>query len=300
MPIAIALVAGALAAVNPCGFPLLPAFLSLYVGAEEDSLPRAGTQAAQGLLVGLLVTIGFLGVFLALGVPISYGASQLTRTIPWTGVGLGLLLLIAGVVVVAGGRVPLLRQPQVIAGGMRRVRTIVTFGAAYAICSLGCTLPVFLAVLGASLATSRPLDAAAVFGAYGLGMATMLMALSVAAAALRHGLARRLKTLLPHMDRIAGAMLAISGAYLLYYWARVLWAPADALASDPLVGAVSRFATWVQTSAASGSGRGFVLAAGAVVAVALAVSLWRWSMPASPGLAERSEHDRTQLGTVDH
>jgi cytochrome c biogenesis protein CcdA len=28
MPLALALVAGALASVNPCGFPLLPAFLS--------------------------------------------------------------------------------------------------------------------------------------------------------------------------------------------------------------------------------------------------------------------------------
>jgi len=39
MPLALALVAGALASVNPCGFPLLPAFLSFYVGADENVLP---------------------------------------------------------------------------------------------------------------------------------------------------------------------------------------------------------------------------------------------------------------------
>lgn len=51
MPVALALVAGALASVNPCGFPLLPAFLSFYVAADDDVLPRAPARAAQGLLV---------------------------------------------------------------------------------------------------------------------------------------------------------------------------------------------------------------------------------------------------------
>ena len=71
MPLALALVAGALASINPCGFPLLPAFLSFYVGADESDLPRAPARTAQGLLVGLLVSAGFLGVFLLIGIPIS-------------------------------------------------------------------------------------------------------------------------------------------------------------------------------------------------------------------------------------
>jgi cytochrome c-type biogenesis protein len=294
MPIGIAIVAGALASVNPCGFPLLPAFLSLYVGADEESLPRASSRVAQGLTVGMLVTTGFLGVFLLIGIPISYGASQLTRSIPWSGLALGVLLLLAGMAVVAGRRLPFVRQPQFTAGRTRRARTIVAFGAAYAVCSMGCTLPVFLAVIGASLATAGPFEAATVFGAYALGMVTMLMALSLGAALLRDGLSRRLKRLLPYMHRIAGAMLALSGVYLSYYWARVLWAPADALASDPLVGAVSRFATWVQRSAASGSGRLVVLVAGIAVAAALAVALWRWTTP-SPRLESTTQDDLPDL-----
>lgn len=63
-------------------FPLLPAFLSFYVGAEEEALPRAPVRAAQELLVGLLVSAGFLGVFAVVGVPIAYGVTQLTSAIP--------------------------------------------------------------------------------------------------------------------------------------------------------------------------------------------------------------------------
>jgi cytochrome c biogenesis protein CcdA len=42
------LVAGGLSVVNPCGFPLLPAFLSFYFGADEQQLPRASTRVVQG------------------------------------------------------------------------------------------------------------------------------------------------------------------------------------------------------------------------------------------------------------
>jgi cytochrome c biogenesis protein CcdA len=56
-----------------------------------------------------------------------------------------------------------------------------------------------------------------VFGSYAVGMASVLMALAVGAALLRNGLARALKRLLPHMNRIAGALLLLVGASLTYY-----------------------------------------------------------------------------------
>ena len=50
VPISVALAAGALAVVNPCAFPLLPAFLSFYLGVEEERLPPATTRVVQGLM----------------------------------------------------------------------------------------------------------------------------------------------------------------------------------------------------------------------------------------------------------
>jgi hypothetical protein len=163
---------------------------------------------------------------------------------------------------------------------------MIAFGAAYAVCSFGCTLPVFLALVGVSLATATVAESLVVFGFYGLGMATTLMALSVAAALARDGLARALKRLLPHMGRVAGGILVASGAYLSYYWGRVLWGPADALSTDPLLTVVSRFSNWIQRSADSGEGRSLVLIAGAVVAVAMVVSLWQRT-----GRSERRRND---------
>lgn len=277
MPVALALVAGALASLNPCGFPLLPAFLSFYVGADEAVLPRAPARVAQGLLVGVLVAAGFLGVFALAGIPVAFGVTRLTGTVPWAGLAIGVVMLGGGAVAVTGRAVYLAprRSPRV--APRRRPLTMMWFGAAYAVCSLGCSLPIFVALIGASLATASVAEGAVVFVAYGLGTATMLIALALGAALARQGIARRVRRLLPHMHRIAAGLLLVAGAYLTYYWARVIWGSPESLGEDPFVGAMTRFTTLVQRAAASSSGRIAVLAAGAIVAVAIAAAIWQWS-----------------------
>ena len=287
MPLALALVAGALASVNPCGFPLLPAFLSFYVGAEEESLPRAPARAAQGLLVGLLVSGGFLGVFALVGIPIAYGVTQLTSAIPWAGLAIGASMVLVAGAGLAGRAMYLAPRRALVVERRRRPRTMLWFGAAYAVCSLGCTLPIFVALVGASLATSSVLEGAIVFVAYGFGMATMLVALSLGAALARDGLAKRLRRLLPYMQRIASGLLLVAGAYLTYYWARVIWAPPSSLGGDPLVGAMTRFATLVQRAAGSSGGKAALLVAGTIVAIGIAIAGWQWTGRERSGTAPR-------------
>jgi cytochrome c biogenesis protein CcdA len=71
MPISVALVAGALVALNPCSFPLLPAFLSYYLCVDAERLPRARSGLRQELIVGPLLTLGVVAVFTSVGLPLS-------------------------------------------------------------------------------------------------------------------------------------------------------------------------------------------------------------------------------------
>lgn len=276
VPLSVALVAGGLATLNPCGFPLLPAFLSFYVGAEERRLPRAPGRIAQGLLVGLLVTAGFIGVFAAVGLPITYGAGAVADAVPWAGVAIGVVLALAGLLALAGKRVSLRMPNPFRVARERRVSTMLLFGAAYAIASLGCTLPLFLALVGASLGAGGAGESLGVFAAYAVGMAAVLMALSLAAALAREGLARGLRRLLPHMSRIAGGLLVVAGGYLIYYWLRLELGPSATLADDPVVGFVLRFTGRVQALAQE-DGRAVVIAAASVVGLALVLVLWQGS-----------------------
>ena len=192
--------------MNPCGFPLLPAFLSFYMGADEQRLPSAPSRVLQGVLVGALVAVGFLGFFALVGLPVSYGVGAIARAVPWAGLATGAALVIAGVLTLLGTHLRLPAQPSVRPRRERRLGAMLLFGIGYGAASLGCTLPLFLTLVGASLSGGGKLTT---FLAYGAGMAVVLMALSVLVALAREGAARAVRPLLPYMNRIAGLMPAI-------------------------------------------------------------------------------------------
>jgi len=263
-------VAGGLSVVNPCGFPLLPAFLSFYLGADENRLPSAPTRVLQGLIVGGLVAIGFLGFFALVGLPVSFGVGAIANAVPWAGLSTGAVLAIIGLMTLVGihVRLPLHLQPGV--RRERRLGAMLLFGVGYGAASLGCTLPLFLTLVGASLGGAK----LTAFVAYGIGMTVVLMALSVLVALAREGATRLVRPALPYMSRIAGALLLASGGYLFYYWARLRFGDSATVADDPIVSFGVRFSGQVR-GFTDGRGSTIVAIAGAIVALALASSLWR-------------------------
>jgi cytochrome c biogenesis protein CcdA len=254
-----------LAVVNPCGFPLLPAFLSFYLGADERRLPRAPTRAVQGLVVGALVAVGFIGFFALVGLPVSFGLGAVADAVPWVGLATGALLALTGLFVLVRGHVSVPIRLHVGVRRERRVGAMLLFGAAYGAASLGCALPVFLALVGASAGPSQ----VAVFVAYAAGTAVVLMALAVGVACARYGMARAVRPALPYVGRLSGVLLTISGAYLVYYWARIEFGDSVTLADDPIVGFATRYSAQLQDFAAR-HGAPLLTLAAAVVALALA------------------------------
>lgn len=100
------------------------------------------------------------------------------------------------------------------AGQHQRDRTC----AAYALASLGCTLPAFLSVVATSFQLHGALAAAGQFMLFGLGMGIVLTAVTTATAFLDHGLIRRLRALAPHVRWMTAVLMWLAGAYVLYYW----------------------------------------------------------------------------------
>jgi cytochrome c-type biogenesis protein len=277
MPIAAALLAGALATLNPCGFVLLPAFLAYTVGARDPSPPPAPTRLLRGVVAGLLVTLGSLAVFAVAGIPLSLGATQLATAMPWVGLVLGLAMAVVAVTTLANRQLPLPVRRSTTTPGGQGARAMLLFGAGYGLSSMSCTLPVFLIVVGASLSSGSMPATLVAFGAYAVGMALVLMALSIGAALLRDGLARMLRRALPCLRWVNGGLLLLVGAYLIYYWGVVLWMPPGALAADPVVAFGQRFTSLVQRWAETGGGRWLLLPAAVVVALAALAGIWQWS-----------------------
>lgn len=237
--------AGVLAPVNPCGFALLPSFVTLYLG-DGDTRPQSLlSRAVQGVAVGGVLSASFAAVFVTAGLALAAGLRPLLDVVPWAAVAIGVALAAVGAAMLAGRRVSFLPAGRVSVdrrteGGVRRV---VTFGATYAVASLSCTLAVFLIVISQALATGNVLELLAVFGAYAAGAATVLMTVALSAAFAKGLLTRMVQRGARLLGRIAGALLVLSGAYLIAYWLPPLTgasSPASG-ASQAISGALSEW-----------------------------------------------------------
>ena len=267
VPFAYALVLGMVAVVNPCGFPMLPAYLSSFIGLDDADADPGMARVPRAIGAATAVSIWFVGFFGVVGIPIHAGLTSIYRVMPWLTIAIGLALVVLGVAMLAGYRLKLL-LPRLDKGGRTgRFGSMVVFGVSYAVASLGCTLPLFLSVIANR---SNAGSGALAFVAYGLGMSLVLMVLTLALALAREAFVRRLRAALRHVDRVAGGLLVLVGAYLVWYWASALAKdPSDTIGSSPLR-VVDDWAYW---AAGQISGRGAGLGA-ALAVVVVATTAW--------------------------
>ena len=224
LPLAYSFAAGLVAALNPCGFIMLPSFAALQLGlggrgggGGARPLPE---RLLRALAVGALVTLGFVAVFGLVGLPISLGAQGLLRLFPWTSLVVGSLLVALGLWLLWPGHyLALPAATRVVAPEGQGPLLALAFGVAYAVASLGCTLPIFLVVVGSSLAGGF-LEGLMQFLNYALGMGVMVSLVAVAMALVREAALRPLRRLLPYVERLAAFFLVLAGAYLIAYWLR--------------------------------------------------------------------------------
>ncbi|MEO5853149.1 MAG: cytochrome c biogenesis CcdA family protein [Nocardioides sp.] len=234
----VSLGAGMLAAVNPCGFALLPAYVSLLLTA--DGSPGRGRAVMRALGITAAMTAGFAGVFALFGLAIAPVASSVQRHLPWFTVSLGVVLVLMGVWMLSGRSVSVPRVALRRSGASRPAplaRTFTSmagFGASYAVASLSCTIAPFLAVVIAGF-RSDVLDGVALFLAYAAGMGLVVGTLAIATALASHRVVTGLRQAGRWTPRVAGALLAGAGAYVAYYGAWELRVLGGGEAEDPVI-----------------------------------------------------------------
>ena len=271
--LAVALGAGMLAAVNPCGFALLPAYVSLLLaGSESLSRPAAAWRAA---VLSAAMTSGFAGVFALFGLVISPIAGQLQRHLPWFTVVLGLTLALMGLWLVAGRQLSL---PSLRRGGggaarplSRSFMSMAGFGASYAVASISCTIAPFLAVVVGGFRSGSALEGFVLFLAYAAGMGLVVGTLAVATVFASPATVSRLRGAGRWAPRAAGGLLAAAGAYVAYYgwWELRVLRGGDP--SDPVIEAASTLQQTVAGLVEAPGPMGWLVAGLVLLVVVLAV-----------------------------
>lgn len=244
LPFALALTAGMLAAVNPCGFALLPAYVSLLV--LGDDTPSRAAAVRRALLATVAMTAGFTAVFAVFGIAVAPVAGQVQEHLPWFTVVFGLLLVGVGGWLLAGRALPALlpklrRAPTV----SRSLPSMALFGGAYAIASLGCTIAPFLAIVVLAFRSGSPLEGTLLFAAYAAGMGAIVGVAALTVALTRTARVGTLRRLGAVASRLGGALLLLTGAYVAYYGWYEIRVLRGTVEGDPVIEAASTVQTWL-------------------------------------------------------
>lgn len=225
---------GVAAFFSPCAFPLLPGYVSYYLGqsATEGSDPLNADPGgiswiAPGLepsrlfragLVGVLVSVGFFAVFGTFAALFVLAQDQLYRygildKVAVLELVVGMVLIGLGSAMVAGWKASNLsvQLPE----RRRSAAGYVAFGVLYSLAAAGCTAGLFVGVTVGALSRG-PIAVVLTLGSYAAGMSTLMIGVTVATALGRDVVVRKLVKRTGTIYRIGGALLVGAGLYEIY------------------------------------------------------------------------------------
>jgi cytochrome c biogenesis protein CcdA len=250
--------AGLVATVNPCGFAMLPAYLSYFVGTNTESTGAASLRRA--LAVSGLMAFGFLAVFGTAGLLLTLGVRAIIDFIPWLAVVVGAGLAVLGVRTYLG-------HYTTVSFGSGRVdrSSVFRFGVSYAVASLSCTLPIFLSLVAGTFARSTVFEGLSAFIAYSLGMALVITAITVTLAFGQDRIVGLVRSSARYVNRVSGIVLTGAGLFIVWYWVTVLSSGSAAL------GGTGRWVDRVSSSITGFVSDRPLVVAGVLVLVVIAV-----------------------------
>ena len=273
---AVALGAGMVAALNPCGFALLPAYLTLLVTGDQ---PNRMVAVGRALKMTAAMTAGFTTVFAAFGLVVAPVAASAQQYLPWFTVVVGLALAGAGLWMLTGRT---LAGPRARARGApvtRSARSMFGFGVSYALASLTCTIAPFLAVVVFAFRTDSLLAGLALFLTYAAGMGLVVGTAALAVALAQQSLVRGARRLGRFVPTAGGVLLLLVGAYVAYYGWWEIRVLGGSTTEDPVIAAAAAVQQWFAGTVVTIGVWGFLLVLAGVAGAVLGAALVRRRAP---------------------
>jgi cytochrome c biogenesis protein CcdA len=209
---------GIMAAVNPCGFVLLPTYLVYYLGTELNRQDENKTTTLRrGLSVGIAVSSGFIGLFLVVGIISRAFTTVIRDNAKYAALVIGIGLVAMGIAMLFGWKLPI-AQPDVSVQRKRTTWNMFLFGIVYAIASIGCTIGLLISVILGSINRHGFISGVISIVLYGLGMGLLVTSLTVALAFARVGLVSTIKKSFKWFDKVSAVLVILTGLYLSWYW----------------------------------------------------------------------------------
>ncbi|MFB0502597.1 MAG: cytochrome c biogenesis protein CcdA [Candidatus Bathyarchaeia archaeon] len=204
-PSAFALASGLFSLLSPCGFALLPAFVSYRFGSKAS--------IKEAFASGVILTLGILTILSVLGFITATVGSFIIRHIPWINVIIAFLIISLGFTTLANIQLPSLTVPPRFTEG-KGLTGLYAFGIAYGLGTSACTAPIFFSIL-IYAATIGIAKGVLMLSLYTLGMGAGFITVSVLTAGARDLMLKRISGLTPKIYKLSGLAIIVFGIYLL-------------------------------------------------------------------------------------
>lgn len=223
IPLGLAFGLGMAAAVNPCGFALLPTYLGLYLGTAAGEQRPWPAQVSRALQVSAAMSLSVVALFGAAGVIVGAVGAAAGGWLPWLSLSTGVLLALAGGRLLAGGSVAATGAERLadrlgstaVRGGLL---AYAAYGLAFGLSSLGCTLPLFLTAVGTGVARGGLVGGLSQLVLYALGMSLVVSLLTVLFGLFGRGVLARARGIAGLLQPLGALLLLATGGYIVYYW----------------------------------------------------------------------------------
>lgn len=217
--------AGLISFFAPCAMPLLPAYISFYLGSiSGDSEDKTGIihPFRLGLTgaLGIIVFFGLIGAILS-----AIGISAAPYFVNFKPV-IAIILILLGISIYRGysldrgllGKIARKVMKNENSPGLGSYGKVFLFGAGYGAASLGCTLPLFLGIVLYPLTGGAFVAALATFLVYSSAMGLMMLLTTLLVARSKEVVLTEMTGSMVRIKRASGAVLVLVGIYLMYYY----------------------------------------------------------------------------------
>ena len=224
LPLGFSFVSGMLATVNPCGFVMLPVYISMFLSSKERQVNQSNFvyKLLNIFKISISLGLGFLIIFGAVGLAVTGGLLFIQPSLSWLSTLIGFFLVGLGIYTFSGKSL-YLSFPQKLSYKINisqdsKFKNFFLYGLSYGIASISCTLPLFIALISNAINSGGLTNGIKQFISYSLGMTSVILVITLFASFIKNFSLLKKTSLTKFYQYPAGLIITLVGMYLIIYW----------------------------------------------------------------------------------
>ncbi|WP_121626541.1 cytochrome c biogenesis CcdA family protein [Poseidonibacter antarcticus] len=207
---------GVFAFFAPCAVALLPAYIISFI--SRDNIPEQSKihLLIRGLKLAFFSILGILLIYAIASGFIVIAAELIKSYMKYVAITLGVVLIIIALLMLFGKEFSInihMKQKEY----TNEIKEAFFFGIAYAIGALGCLFPLFLVVATQALSEPDTVLGLSYIVAYFIGISLLMIITIMTSIFAQDFINKKIRAILPYMQRISAIFLIIAGVYVIYY-----------------------------------------------------------------------------------